>query len=279
MTYSSLFCALTDDTLVDDTLTQALATAASHDAHLDVLCLGVDRSPTGYNLAGAGALVLEHSLAQAAEEAETIEAHVREVLGKSSARWSVASGMAQMAGLGRYVAARARFSDLVVLPKPYGDQRGADLEVITEAALFDASTPTLIVPDGVQPVAKPARIAIGWNESTEALNAVRAALPMLHTADTVHVAVIDPPAHGPNRSDPGGLLAQYLARHDIRVEVDVLAKTLPQVSDVLLRHACDIEADLIVMGAYGHSRIREAMFGGATRDMLSSCTLPVLMAH
>ncbi len=120
---------------------------------------------------------------------------------------------------------------------------------------------------------------IGWNESGEALNAVRAALPVLKAAESVHVVVIDPPVHGPYRSDPGGMLSQFLSRHGVRAEVDVLSKTLPRVSDVLKRHAADINADLIVMGAYGHSRFREAILGGATRYMLEQADLPVFMAH
>jgi nucleotide-binding universal stress UspA family protein len=91
--------------------------------------------------------------------------------------------------------------------------------------------------------------------------------------------VIDPPAHGPNRSDPGGLLSQYLARHDVNIEIDVLSKALPRVSDVMRRHVTDIDADMVVMGAYGHSRFREAILGGATRNMLETSEVPVFMAH
>ena len=109
--------------------------------------------------------------------------------------------------------------------------------------------------------------------------AVRAAMPFLQAADSVRVVVIDPPTHGPNRSDPGGLLSQFLSRHGVRVEIDVLSKTLPRVSDVLMRHVKDTEADMVVMGAYGHSRFREAILGGATRNMLEQADIPVLMAH
>lgn len=279
MTYNSLFSVLTDEALVDNTLAHAIAMAQQHDAHLDVLCLGVDRSQTGYYYAGASAVVLQETISRAHEEAEAIEAKVKDVLGRDGIRWGSESGVAQLADLGRHVAARARFSDLVILPKPYGEGRGAELEPVTESALFEGRTPTLIVPDSGAPVPTPQRIMIGWNESPESLCAVRAALPMLTEADVVHVVVIDPPSHGPTRSDPGGMISQYLARHGVRVEIDVLSKTLPRVSDVLMRHADDMDADLIVMGAYGHSRFREAIFGGATRAMLEEADLPVFMAH
>ncbi|MEQ8902126.1 MAG: universal stress protein [Roseovarius sp.] len=279
MTYNSLFTVLTDESLVDETLDHAMAAATEHDAHLDVLCLGVDRSQSGYYYAGASAIVLQETIARAQEESEAIEAKARKVLGGSALRWGVEVGVSQLADLGRHVAARARFSDMVILPQPYAEGRGAELEPVTESALFEGRTPVLVAPKGGTPVPRPARIMLGWNESSEALGAVRAALPLLKRADVVHVVVIDPPSHGPNRSDPGGLLSQYLARHGIKVEIDVLSKTLPRVSDVLLRHAGDMDADMVVMGAYGHSRFREAIFGGATRYMLEQANLPVFMAH
>ena len=153
------------------------------------------------------------------------------------------------------------------------------MEPVMEAALFEGKVPALILPDGIEFSTAPKNISVAWNESNEALAAVRAAMPFLQAAENVRVVVIDPPAHGPNRSDPGGMLSQYLARQGVRAEIDVLSKTLPRVSDVLLRHAQDTSGDLIVMGAYGHSRFREAILGGATRYMLEQTELPVLMAH
>jgi nucleotide-binding universal stress UspA family protein len=188
-------------------------------------------------------------------------------------------GVAQLADIGRHVAARARFSDLVTLPQPYGAGRGAELEAVTESALFEGRTPVLVAPAGSAPAPKPRRILLGWNESSESLAAARAAMPLMRMADTVHVTVIDPPMHGPNRSDPGGLIAQYLSRHGVRTEIDVLSRSMPRVSDVLLRHVTDMDADMVVMGAYGHSRFREAIFGGATRYMLEQASVPVFMAH
>ncbi len=279
MTYNCLFSILTDEALAANTLRHSIALAKTYDAHLDVLCLGVDRSQAGYYYAGASAIVLQETITRANEEAQAIETIVKETLQNTDIRWSTESGVAQLADLGRHVAERARFSDMVIVPQPYGDKHGAELEPVTEAAMFEGHTPTLVVPDAYDPVPKPKRIIIGWNESVEALNAVRAALPLLRSAEEVHVIVIDPPAHGPHRSDPGGQLSQYLARHNVNVEIEVLSKTLPRVADVLIRHAGDIDADLIVMGAYGHSRFREAIFGGATRYMLENSTLPLLMSH
>ncbi|MEQ8899157.1 MAG: universal stress protein [Roseovarius sp.] len=278
MSYNCLFSVLTDAALVDETLDHAIALAAAHDAHLDLLCLGVDRSQTGYYYAGASAVVLQETITRAQEEAEEIDAKVRKRLGAEDILWASEKGVCQLADLGRHVASRARFSDLAILPQPYGESRGAELEPAAESVLFDGRTPALIVPPSTSP-ANPRRVVVAWNESAEALAAVRAAMPALMAADLVHLAIVDPPTHGPTRSDPGGMLSQYLARHGVKIEIDVLSKTLPKVSDILLRHATDIDADLMVMGAYGHSRFREAIFGGATRSMLEEARLPVLMAH
>jgi nucleotide-binding universal stress UspA family protein len=109
--------------------------------------------------------------------------------------------------------------------------------------------------------------------------ATRQALPLLKGADKVNITVIDPPTQGEERSDPGGMLCQMLVRHGVHAEVSVLARSLPRVSDVLARHIWDQNADMLVMGAYGHSRFREAILGGATRNMLEKAEVPVLMAH
>lgn len=279
MAYKSLLSVVTDIDLLEGPLAEGTALARDLDAHFDVLCLGVDRSQTGYYYAGANAMILQETLTRAQEEAAALEDKAKELLSASGARWGTDSGVAQIADLGRHVAARARFADLVILPKPYGDSRGAELEPVIEAALFEGQAPVLVVPDRSEPLVQPKVMTIGWNESAEALVAVRAALPFLQKADAVHVVVIDPPTHGPNRSDPGGLLSQFLSRHGVRVEIDVLSKTLPRVSDVLMRHAVDTNSEMVVMGAYGHSRFREAILGGATRNMLESVDLPVFMAH
>ena len=279
MTYNCLFTVLTDLALIDETLDHAVAMAKANDAHLDVLCLGVDRSQTGYYYAGATAIVLQETIERAHEEAQAIDVKVKSSLANLPIRWGSETGVAQLADLGRHVAARARFSDLVILPQPYGEGRGAELEAVTEAALFQGHTPAFIISGKRKPMPQPDRILIGWNESVEAMSAVRAAMPLLQGASHIRIAVIDPPTHGPNRSDPGGQLSQYLARHSLRVEIDVVSKTLPRVSDVMIRHATDMDADMIVMGAYGHSRFRESLFGGATRYMLEQSPLPILMAH
>jgi len=279
MAYKTIMTVVTDPKPAACSLEQGITLAEAMDAHLEVLCMGVDRTQTGYYYAGANAMILQETINRANNEAKETAETVRARLGKTDIRWNVETGVAQLADIGRNVAAHGRFTDLVVLPRPYGNGRGAELEPVIEGALFDGRVPVIVAAEDRAPMTQPNRVMIGWDESTEALSAARAALPLLVEAAAVHVVVVDPPAHGPNRSDPGGLLSQFLARHGVKVEIDVLSKTMPRVSDVLMRHAGDMDADMIVMGAYGHSRFREAILGGATRNMLEHATLPLFMAH
>ena len=282
MAYKSLLTVATSAERCDLAITGAAALAAAHDAHLDILALGVDRTQVGYSYVGSGAVILQAALDRAEQEAKEIEAAARAAIGEQqpTLRWTVEAAMTQLGTLTDLVAQRARFADLVVLPRPYGANQGPEAEAVVEAALFEGQAPVLILPEtGAGHAAAPRRIVIAWNQSAEAMVAVRKALPMLKQADLVNIAVIDPPQHGAERSDPGGMLCQMLVRHGVKAEVSVLARTLPRISEVLARHVRDMNADLLVMGAYGHSRFREAILGGATRNMLEQAEVPVLMAH
>jgi nucleotide-binding universal stress UspA family protein len=279
MAYKSVLTIVTDPAAQARQIDAAVTMARREDAHLDVLCIGVDRTQTGYYYAGATAFIQQETFERAQADAREAEAKVREKLGGEEIRWGCESAVAQLGAMGGLVALRARFADLVVQLKPYGDGIAAEAEAIVEAALFEGRAPVLIVPAAGLPADFGRRIVCGWNQGQEALTAIRAALPMLRAADLVDVTIIDPPAHGAERADPGASLCQMLVRHGAKAEVTVLAKTLPRVSDVLMRHVSDIDADMVVMGAYGHSRFREAIMGGATRNMLEQAKVPVLMAH
>ncbi|MFN4129042.1 MAG: universal stress protein [Paracoccaceae bacterium] len=281
MTYKSIFTVATHAARVPLTISAAAQICAQNDAHLDVLALGIDRTQMGYSYIGSGAVLLQVAQDQADSDARALEAVVRTAIAAEAAglRASVEAAVAQIGAMTDLVAQRARFADLVVLARPYGEDQGAEAEAVVEAAMFEGDAPVLVLPDTGLASATPKRIVVAWNQSREAMAAVRAALPLLKQAEQVMITVIDPPVHGPERSDPGGMMCQMLVRHGVRAEVTVLARTLPRVSDVLLRHLRDMSADLLVMGAYGHSRFREAILGGATRHMLEQATVPVLMAR
>ncbi len=279
MAYKSILTIVTDADASLPQIDAAVALARREDAHLDVLCIGIDRTQTGYYYAGASAILTQEAYNQAKEEVTEAETKVRERLASEDIRWGVDTAVAQIGAIGGPVALLARYSDLVVLAKPYGDKGDPAAEAIVEACLFEGRAPVLILPDNFDVNRFATRIVLAWNQGDEALTAARVSLPLLKAAKAVNITVIDPPTHGAERSDPGGLLSQLLSRHGVHAEVSVLAKTLPRTSDVLARHARDIDADLVVMGAYGHSRFREAILGGTTRNMLEQAELPVLLAH
>lgn len=278
MAYKSILTVITGGDLAHAVLEGATALARAQDGHLDILALGIDHSTPGYYYAGTNALIEQATLDRARAEAEEAEAAVRAAMQNADCRWATESALAQIGTIQNLVGNRARFADLVVLPKPYGEDRGIAEEAVIEAALFAGNAPVLVLPQGKQ-VTNPRKVVLAWNQSAEALDAIRAALPMLQQADITNIVIVDPPRHGPDRSDPGGMLSQMLARHGVKAEISVIAGTMPRTADVLTRHCEDQTADLLVMGAYGHSRFREAIMGGATRDMLEAAKIPVFMSH
>ncbi|NHZ79199.1 universal stress protein [Massilia sp. CCM 8695] len=185
-------------------------------------------------------------------------------------------------GLG--MSLQARYCDLVVIGRhdaahPVPGMR-ADFP---EYVLLNSAKAVLVVPAAAQasPPASPLgqRIVVGWNGSAPASRAIASAIPLMQGARQVDIVVADARAHGDlHGPTPGADLALYLARHAIRVNVrEVDSHADP--GRVLLAAAGEAGADLIVMGAYGRSRFREVLLGGATRTLLRTSTLPLWMAH
>ena len=279
MDYKSILTFLGSRAELDATLPSAIGFAARHQAHLSAHTLGVDMTPAGGFYMGASPILLQETLERAQQDAESLEADARTMLEKTDLLWSTESAVAQFGGLPALVGVRARFADLVIQTAPYGEKALPSQEAAIEAALFEGQAAVLVLPEKGIDAEFGKRVVVAWNQSNEALSAVRRALPLLQAAESVAVVVVNPPVHSPERSDPGGLLTQMLARHGVRAEVSVLAKTLPRVSDVLMRHMEDVDASILVMGAYGHSRLREAILGGATRNVLENAKRAIFLAH
>ena len=279
MAFKTLLTVLTTEETGASALEAGIDLARGFDAHLEVICLGLDRSHASYYELGANATVMQAAIQNAHEKAETIRGGAAARLEKSDIRWDASDAVSMGADAGRAVVSAGRFADMAVLPLPYGETVQPEDSAVLEALLIEARCPTLVVPAGISAKPAPERVVIGWNESPEALRAVRAALPVLQTAANVHITIIDPPAHGSDRSDPGGALATYLSRHGVHCDIQVMSGSGGSVSDRLARHVQETGADLLVMGGYGHSRFREAILGGATRNMLEHAKVPVLMMH
>ncbi len=169
--------------------------------------------------------------------------------------------------------------DLIVVPQSRReDEEGLGNE-FAEQVVMESGRPVLVIPSYGNFEEFGKSVLVAWNGTREAARAVFDARPLMATASKVHVSWLDPDKDSAGMDLPGAELAAVLARHD----VDVVAEAIPTgglaAGEALLSHAADIGADMLVMGAYGHSRLREFVFGGATRTILASMTLPVLMSH
>ncbi|MBI3702899.1 MAG: universal stress protein [Rhizobiales bacterium] len=167
--------------------------------------------------------------------------------------------------------------DLVVVGQPEREKAVPD-EVVDEGVLFDSGRPVIFVPFIQTAGLKLDRVMVCWDGSRAATRAIADSLPFLRKAKQVEIVMV---ANGRSKSDeiPGADLGQHLARHGLKVEVKRIASPDIDVASTILSYAADSSADMIVMGGYGHSRLREFILGGVTRGLLESMTVPALMSH
>ncbi|MGJ3264796.1 MAG: universal stress protein [Salinarimonas sp.] len=170
---------------------------------------------------------------------------------------------------------RARYSDLVVTEQPASESREGE-GALAEALLFGAGRPILFVPYIQKAGLGVDTVLVAWDESPTAARAIGAAMPFLLRARAVEVVSIED-ARRPRSADPEAF-AHHLETHGVRARGRRIAD-VGDVADTLLSHAADTGVDVLVMGGYGHSRLREFVLGGATRHILQSMTLPVVMMH
>jgi nucleotide-binding universal stress UspA family protein len=172
--------------------------------------------------------------------------------------------------------AKARCADLFVATAPYRHDELPIWDELIEAVMFDAGQGIYLIPSGA-PARPIGNILVAWRDTRESARAVAVALPFLKVAARVRIVMAD--AAEATRDQQAKDLIAHLARHDIKAEVSAIETAGKAVSDVLLREAHRAGADLIVMGSYGHSRFREWILGGATREMIEKADLPMLMVH
>jgi nucleotide-binding universal stress UspA family protein len=169
----------------------------------------------------------------------------------------------------------ARYYDATVLQQP--SPQGPDTSRIIEAVLFGSGRPVVIVPYIIDAAPQLGTVLIAWDEGRPAARAVRDALPLLTLAKRVEIVTVNRTTRSKHLLQDD--LARHLARHGITVEQKSMSRGEIDVADALLSYAADESADLMVMGGYGHSRLREIVLGGTTHTILKSMTVPVLMAH
>ncbi|MGL5117152.1 MAG: universal stress protein [Beijerinckiaceae bacterium] len=259
-------------------LRYAQTLATSSDGNVTGIMLGMLAAypMTGYAeaLPSAWLALQEKADAEASALEKLIAARIEKSLFASEfRRINVMGGEA-----GGVMALHARYSDLVVVGLSKGG--GTDMERhIFEGALFGAGRPVVVVPEVFSPPRLPKRVLIGWRATTEAARAVHDAMPILEAAEAVQVLVVDEQGKLPEGDDPGADIARHLARHDVKVEVKSVAFATRSVARTIRDESRYFGADLIVLGGYGHSRTREWILGGVTRDILAMVELPILFSH
>jgi nucleotide-binding universal stress UspA family protein len=288
MTIRKLLLPLTGTAAGEAALSTALQIAQIWNAHVTALHVRVDSRDVA-PLAGeglSGAMIEEMMSATEKESAERAHA-VRAMFDRfvaqhevtvAEARFHSGTATASFASVtGReedLVAQQARLADLTVVPHPEASEDVSSSDAL-HAVLFDSGRPVLIAPQAIPPKIG-TRVCVAWNGTAESAASVWAALPWLQRAEAVRVLSAEEyQRRGPGAQD----LAEYLALHGVNVELGTFRPIDREVGAGMLRAARDFGCDLLSMGAYSHSRLRQLILGGVTRHILERSDLPVMMCR
>jgi nucleotide-binding universal stress UspA family protein len=278
MSYKDLLVVLDSEPTARERIELAAALAERFSAHL----VGLYPLPTPQvprHLGYYDPALLDPFFAELREKARAAAANVREVFDR-------ATGLHRVSAEWREVpddpdadpALYARYADLAILGQLDPDQVETELlRPRPEQVALASGRPVLIIPYAGHFADVGRRVVVAWNATREAARALGDAMPLLVSAELVTVLTVDA------REEPGELpgadIALHLARHGVKAQIERTVSAGLPVGEVLLSRLADLGADLLVMGAYGHSRVREVLLGGATRSVLRSMTVPVLMSH
>ncbi len=257
-----------------NTVAAACALALRHDAHLTGLT--VDRPPeipgfAAIEIPPSAVEILRQQRQEALDKARKTFDDTVNAAGRTGRNgWSVATGRPLES-----LSLRSRYADLTVISQNAPEDQGGGEDLVDDL-IMASGRPILVVPYIGAQAEIGRKVLVAWNGSREAARAVSDAMPILEAADSIEVFAVEPRGIG---DVPGSDIAQHLARHGLKATAAKTAGLDIEVGDVLLNQAADSGADLIVMGAYGHSRMRELVLGGATRHILGHMTVTVLLSH
>lgn len=255
-------------------LEAAIGLARAHGARLTGLYVTPKFAVLGFAEIHIGPGFLDARRAASKKEAAAVEEGFRERLRHEdiASEWRCEVGDAY-----EILPLHARYEDVVVIGQtPPEDQNGLLMSQLPEQVILASGRPVIVIPYIGAQAEPPKRILVAWNGSRESARAVHDAMPLLQRAEQVTILAINPDEQ---HHIPGADIATHLARHAVRAEAAETANREIDAGDVLLSRAADTGADLIVLGAYGHSRAREWAVGGVTRTLLRHMTVPVLMSH
>jgi nucleotide-binding universal stress UspA family protein len=285
MAIKDILIHLTQDPRNAVRLELAVALARDHGAHLTALYVVPAPQIPGYFQAYVPDEVLneQRATAQAAAEVAKAEFEAATEGAGVASEWRSTEG-----AFGDHADLHARYADLVVVGQRDPEAVGGSVYDLAEELVLVAGRPVLAVPYAGEFKTLGERVLVAWDGSREATRAVHDALPILERAKEVVVYRVNPEEAG---HLPAADVAAHLARHGVKAEAHHTVSKIPRdetavigrrsigIGDLLLSATMDFGSDLLVMGAYGHSRIRELVLGGSTRYILQHMTIPVLMSH
>lgn len=277
MTLKTIVACLTVPESISSVAEVALRLAEHHKAHL--IALHVIPKVSVYNLAGAeySFEIIRQQEAVLQDQAAEVEKLFTKAAKSSSADTEWRCAQSPRADLTTAIRQNIPCADLIVMSQLLGT--GVDPEM-TADVVIGAGRPVLIIPSAGKPRELGKRAIIAWDGKSEAMRAAFDAVPLIKHADSVNILTIK--SDGRNQGEttaPGDDLAVALSRHGIKVVTATSHPTEIPVGDDILSRIADESCDLLVMGCYGHTRLRELIFGGVTKHILRHMTVPVLMSH
>ena len=255
----------------------AVSVAETFGSHLLGIAFCYEPVIPGTIMGGVPPEIIESQRAESTKKARTAIARFEQAAKRAGISAETRTITASISGAADEIGRIGRRFDLVIVGQPHRDDSLPD-EVIDEGVLFESGRPVIFVPFIQKGGMKVDRIMVCWDGSRAAARAIANSMPFLRKAKQVEVVII---SDKPGRRDevPGADLGQHLARHGLKVDVKRITSPDIDVPSTMLSYAADSSADMIVMGGYGHSRLREFVLGGATRGLLEAMTVPVLMSH
>jgi nucleotide-binding universal stress UspA family protein len=255
----------------------AISIAETFEAHLAGIVFAYEPVIPGTVMGGVPATVIEASRVESERAAKAAIARFEEAARRERLAIDTRMLDATLVGAADLFGRAARRYDLAIVPQAAPHRLGGE-DLVIEATLFQSGRPVIVVPYIQRAGLTLERVLVGWDGSRTAARAIGDAIPFLTRAKAVDLIIVA--TERAERDEiTGAAMAQHLARHDVRVDVKRIVASDTDVANTLLSYAADVSADLIVMGGYGHSRLREFILGGATRGILQSMTVPVLMSH
>lgn len=256
----------------------ALSVARTFDAHVSAVAFQYWFEVPG-TVIGATALaaVIDAQRNETGQAAQAALAKFEQAAKREGVAFDCRTLETNVAGATHLFGELARTYDLAIVRQPQQDKPGPE-ELLAEAALFSAGRPVLIAPYIQTGPLKLDHVTLCWDGSRAAARAIGDAASFLRKAKTVELLMVKP-KEGGRREIAGADMAQHLARHGLNVELERITVPDIKVADAILSHVADRGADLLVMGGYGHSRLREFVLGGVTREIMQSMTVPTLMSH